>query len=85
MQSLKQTYQIGYRRNINGVSMCVTLRCKHVNICIAMESHAELWRLFSVLLEEYKKDLENEIKGKGMQVSMDIPDMLQSQEGIWNL
>lgn len=29
--------------------------------------------------KEYKKDLENEIKGKGMQVSMDIPDMLRAK------
>lgn len=29
--------------------------------------------------KEYKKDLENEIKGKGMQVSMDIPDLRRAK------
>ena len=34
---------------------------------------------FLFFQKEYKKDLENEIKGKGMQVSMDIPDMLRAK------
>lgn len=35
--------------------------------------------IFCSFQKEYKKDLENEIKGKGMQVSVDIPDMLRAK------
>lgn len=39
----------------------------------------EYFHCFSVQ-KEYKKDLENEIKGKGMEVGMDIPDIQRAKK-----
>lgn len=35
--------------------------------------------MFSSFKKEYRKDLENDIKGKGMELSADIPDMIRAK------